>query len=166
MLILRPATKYDLESLLEMTPYYNGKIIYPFEEDIFVAENDGRVLGAISIGHRDVAFVPRDRKEDHGQQSNVKMEEVSGCWISKLYVFPEHRGKGIGTRLVKETVEYLRERGFTEAYAAINAKNRFREVSKHIFEENDFEILGSCFCISSKGNCQGTLLRKTLEPSE
>lgn len=165
-IIVRRATKHDLESLLEVPQYSKCDLVFPIEEDILVAEKDGKVLGAVCIRVKDITYISGEWKESYEQHLNTKMEKVSGCWISKLYVFPEHRRKGIGTNLVKEAVKYLREKGFTKAYAGIYIKNRFRETSQRIFERNDFKKFGSCVCFLSEGYCRGTLLKRTIKSSQ
>jgi GNAT superfamily N-acetyltransferase len=90
------------------------------------------------------------------------VSKVSGGWISKLYVFPEYRRQGIGTKLVEEALERLKEKEFTEAYAGIYVKNEFRKVSEHIFEKNGFKRVGFCICFLTNGHCRGVLLEKTI----
>ena len=164
-IIVRLATKNDTESLLKIPQYSKCEIVFPLEEEILVAERDGKVLGAISVGHKDITYVSGEWKESYERHLNTKMEKVSGCWVSKLYVFPEHRRKGIGKKLVKEAVEYLKEKGFTKAYAGIYIKNRFRKTSQRIFERNGFKHFGSCICFLSEGYCRGTLLEKIIKSS-
>ena len=165
-IIIRLATKHDIESLLRMPPYSRGCIVFPFEEDILVAERDGDVVGVISVGHRDTDYVSGEWKDSYEHCLNAVLKKVSSCWISKLYVLPEHRCQGIGTTLVKRAVRFLKERGFTEAYASIYIKNEFRETSRRIFEGNGFDEIGSCICRLSQGYCRGTLLRCTLRSSD
>jgi len=159
---VRLATKHDTESLLKIPQYSNCEVVFPPKEEILVAQGDGKVLGVISAGHRDITYISGEWKEKYERHLKTDMEKISGCWISKLYVFPEHRRKGIGTKLIKETVKYLKKKGITEAYAGIYIKNEFRETSHHIFERNGFKKLGSCICLLSQGHCRGTLLKKTI----
>jgi len=166
-IIVRFATKYDIPSLLKMHPYSKSKISFPFEEDILVAERDGKVLGAVSVGHKDVAYASGELSarvvaDMHLQHVNAKMPKFSGCWVSKLYVLAEHRCQGIATKLVKESLECMKENGFTEACAGINIKNEMKTVSQHVFEKNGFKKFGSCICPLPKGCCRGVILKKTI----
>jgi GNAT superfamily N-acetyltransferase len=164
--VVRPATEEDAVSLLEMPSYFRSNVDFPFLEDILVAERDGKILGAVSIGHKDIACISGELEDDKMQPLNTEMQRISGPWISKLFVFPGYRYQGVGTRLVEESVKHLRKKGFTEAYAGIYIKNAFKEVSRQVFEDNGFEQIGSCVCFLPKGYCQGTLLKKAITPSE
>jgi len=44
--------------------------------------------------------------------------------IYDLYVKPEYRGRGIGTMLLRETLEDLRKRGFEEVRLTVLSKNQ------------------------------------------
>jgi GNAT superfamily N-acetyltransferase len=162
---VRHATKHDIESLLKMPPYAKCGLDFPCSEEILLAVNNGKVLGAVSVCHRDISYVYGEWKGGFEQCLNNLVQKVSSGWISKLYVFPEYRHRGIGTRLVKEAVKSLKERDFDEVYAGIYVKNRFRNVSQHVFEKNGFAKIGSCICPLSKGHCRGTLLKKTIRSS-
>jgi len=161
-IIVRLATKNDAKSLLKIPQYSKCEVIFPFKEEILVAERDGKVLGAVSVGLKDITYISGEWKKSYERYLNTEIDKVSGYWISKLYVFPEHRYQGVGTKLVGEAVKRLGERNFTEAYAGIYIKNEFRNVSRHVFENNGFEKIGSCVCFLASGHCRGTLLRKTI----
>jgi epoxyqueuosine reductase QueG/GNAT superfamily N-acetyltransferase len=165
-IIVRLATKNDAKSLLNIPQYSKCEVIFPLKAEILVAEREGKVLGAVSVGLKDITYISGEWKKSYERHLNTKIENVSGGWISKLYVFPEHRHKGIGTKLVKETVKYLKEKDFTKAYAGIYIKNRFRKTSHRTFEKNGFKHFGSCICFLSEGHCQGTLLKKSIVSSK
>lgn len=62
-------------------------------EGCFVAESDGRVVGtATTITYRDIC-----KGTDEGRFA----------WIGMVLVDPEFRSRGIGTRLLEKTIEYL-----------------------------------------------------------
>ncbi len=164
--IVRLAAKHDVESLLKIPAYSKCVVAFPFEEEILVAERDGKVLGAISVVHKDITYVSGEWNEGYESSLNTLMEKVSGCWISKLYVFPEYRLKGIGTKLVEETVKYLNEKGLTEAYSGIYIRNDFRNISQHIFEKCGFKKFGSCICSLTEGYCRGILFKRLITSSE
>jgi len=160
---VRPATKHDEKSLLKMRPYAKCGLGFPCSEEILLAVNNGKVLGAVSVCHKDISYVYGEWKGGFEQCLNNLIKKVSSGWISKLYVFPEHRHRGIGTKLVEEAVEHLKQKNFNEVYAGIYVKNKFRNVSQHVFEKNGFAKIGSCICPLSKGHCRGTLLKKTIQ---
>lgn len=160
---VRLASGRDEESLLRMPPYLKSKPeCLPCREDVLVAENDGAVYGAVSIGRKDILCVHGEWRDRFEQRLNSLVSEVSGGWISKLYVFPEYRRRGVGTKLVEEALERLKEKGFAEAYAGIYVKNKFRKVSERIFKRNGFSRVGSCVCFLADGHCRGVLLKKAM----
>jgi len=168
--IIRPATRNDLERLSKMPPYFKSNPTFPFKEEILVAERDEKVLGAVSISQREIGYVTREMHDSRGQLTEASacasLLKVTGSWISKLFVFPEYRSQGIGTRLVGAALEYLKAKGCKEAYAGIYVKNEFRQVSQGIFRDNGFKEAGSCVCFLSKGYCYGILLKRPIESTE
>ncbi|MBN1245161.1 GNAT family N-acetyltransferase [Candidatus Bathyarchaeota archaeon] len=166
---VRLATTKDCESLLKMPPYSNCKFdCLLCSEDVLVAEKNGVVIGAVSISYKDISYVPGERKPEFNGCLNDRVSQVSGVWISKLYILPEYRSQGVATKVTKEAIEYIKKNSFTEAYAGVNTKNMFRKISEHVFEKNGFKKIGSCICFLTQNgqNCAGTLLKKTIKPSE
>jgi epoxyqueuosine reductase QueG/GNAT superfamily N-acetyltransferase len=163
---VRLATENDAKSLAEMHPYTKHCSSLPLEEEILVAEAAGKVLGAVSVGHKEIACLPKEWRSCSRQPTLSDVRKVSGPWISKLFVLPEYRYHGIGTKLVREAVKHLEKRGFTEFYAGVYIKNAYREVSLELFKDNGFQDAGSCICFLSEGHCQGTLLKKSIASSK
>jgi GNAT superfamily N-acetyltransferase len=160
-IIVRIAGQNDTVSLQEMPPYRNAKDTF-LENEILIAESDGKVVGAVTISQRDISFITGKWKNSNEQILKDLIEKVVGLWISRFYVFPEHRHKGVGTTLLKEAVRYLTERGATTAYAGIYVKNVFRKSTCRIFKKLGFKKIGSCICFIPEGYCRGTLLKKQL----
>ena len=161
---VRAAKEDDLPSLLEIPQY--SEVSFPYEEDILVAESNDGILGAISIGQWDIMCVPGEWKNNHENLNGIA-ERKKGPWVSKLYVFPDYRLRGIGTRLVEAAVEREKGKGSKEIFSGIYIRNRSRPISPHIFEKSGFKEIGSCICPMPKGYCRGTLLKKNLlEESE
>ena len=110
-LIIRLATDQDNGSILEMPPYCRSKCKFPcYNENVFVAEREGKILGATSVSSKNISFVLGDWKDDFEQRLSSLQIEVSGAWISKLFVLSEYRNLGIGTRLVEEALKYIEKR--------------------------------------------------------
>jgi len=162
--VVRLANQKDLRYLREMPPYFRGHVSFPFKEDILVAERNGKVLGAVSVGHKDITYVSRQLKDISECPQDTEIQKTSGAWISKFYVFPEHRQKGIAKRLLEESIKNLSQKTFDKAYVGVYAKNRFRRVSKRLFKKYGFQEMGSCICLLPKGYCKGRLLMKPLRP--
>jgi ribosomal protein S18 acetylase RimI-like enzyme len=163
---IRPIAIQDIASLLEMSPYSKYKRNQlGSEEEILVAQSGRKILGAISISNKNISFIYGDWKDEYNQCLGSLLKEVSGSWISKLYVFPEYRHQGIGTKLVRKALKSLELKDATEVYAGIYVENEFREISIRIFDNNGFVKIGSCLCPLANGYCRGTLIRKTFVPN-
>jgi len=161
---VRLATKGASNFILKMPPY--SKIMFDdllSREKVLVAENNEVVLGAVAVGHKDISYVPEEWSDEVEHHLNSLACKVSDGWISKLYVFPEHRCQGIATILVKEALDLLKGTTFAEAYAGVNVKNEFGKFSEHVFESNGFKKVGSCICFLNQGTCRGILLEKRLD---
>lgn len=102
----------------------------PSKERCWIAEDDGRIVGSIFAVHQD------DR-------------------VAKLrlfYVEPDARGSGIGTRLVRECVEFARSAGYSkmvlwtdsllEAARRIYARAGFNMTQTHIHSDYGENLTG------------------------
>jgi ribosomal protein S18 acetylase RimI-like enzyme len=150
-----------MASLLEMSPfskYERNQLVS--EEDILVAESGEKILGAISISNKNILLVYGDWKDEFDQCLDSLLKEISGSWISKLYVFPGYRHQGIATKLVKKALKSLELKEVTDVYVGIYIRNEFKEISIHIFEKNGFEKIGSCICPLINGHCRGSAFKK------
>lgn len=164
-IIVRLAEKNDVETIHEMSSYSEGNLTYPFAEDILVAERDGKAVGAVTATCKNIQYAAKEWKDSGKDPQKSELRKISGPWISRLFVFPEYRFQGIGTRLVEKATEHLKEKGYHEIYAGIHTKNPFKSVSLEIFQLNGFKVIGSCICFLSSGYCQGTLLEKKVKSS-
>ena len=95
-----------------------GAEVFPFEDKSLhlVAVQDGDVIGC-------AAFHP---------------EERTGR-LYQMAVYEEHRGKGIGGKLVAELERHLRDRGFEEIYL------HARHYAVPFYEKLGYEIFGEPF---------------------
>ena len=96
-----------------------------------VAEADGHVVGAVWT---------RIMK-DYGHVD----DETPSFAISLI---PEYRGKGIGTRLMRNILSLLKEQGFKQASLAVQKANyavrMYKNVGFEIVDENDEEFIMLC----------------------
>ena len=96
-----------------------------------VAEADGHVVGAVWT---------RIMK-DYGHVD----DETPSFAISLI---PEYRGKGIGTRLMRNMLNLLKEQGFKQASLAVQKANyavrMYKKVGFEIIDENDEEYIMVC----------------------
>ena len=66
-----------------------------------------------------------------------------------IFVLPEYRNQGIGTRLMKEMLSLLKEHGFRQASLAVQKVNyavrMYKEVGFEIIDENEEEYIMVCW---------------------
>jgi len=160
---VRIAKKKDVKCLLKMSPYSHYSFGPHTRETVLVAETGEGIVGAVSIGQRETFYSPLEpEKTGTDHSADTTPPKIYHGWISKLFVFPEHRRHGTGTQLIAAAVQLLREKGCKEAYAGINIENPCGKVSERIFMHNGFDNIGYCNCFLPKKRCRGTLFKRTL----
>ena len=96
-----------------------------------VAEEDGQVVGAVWT---------RTMNDDG------HIDDETPSFASSLY--KEYRGRGIGTRLMKEILELLRSQGYKKASLAVQKANyavrMYEKVGFKTVDENDEEYIMVC----------------------
>ncbi|GLC78327.1 GNAT family N-acetyltransferase [Lacrimispora brassicae] len=101
------------------------------DDHCFVAELDGKIVGAVwvrcikAFGHIDDA-VPE----------------------FAISVYPQYRGKGIGTELMRKMLEYLKAKGYARTSLAVQKDNyavkMYQQVGFEISDENAQEYIMIC----------------------
>jgi putative acetyltransferase len=86
--------------------------------DDFVAEVDGAVVGSIMLS-------PRSAEGAAGEG-----------WVSKFFVDPRYRGRGIGRALLARVIAAARERGY--ARLALDTRDVFG-AAKHLYESTGWK---------------------------
>ena len=96
-----------------------------------VAEDDGRVVGAVWTRIMN----------DYGH-----VDDDTPSFAISLY--KEYRGRGIGTRLMKNMLELLKEKGYERASLAVQKANyavrMYEKVGFRTVDENDEELIMVC----------------------
>lgn len=87
--------------------------------EVFVAEEEGEVVGFVCVW----GAVPQE-----------EVDEVPGpfAFVSDLVVLPEHRGRGIGRRLLARAERHARQRGAALLKLAVLAENT---AARRLYEE-------------------------------
>ena len=120
----------DIVERPELRIYYDDFGTGPADHCL-VAEAAGRVVGAAWVRIMN----------DYGHVD----DETPSFAISLI---PEYRGRGIGTRLMKEMLTMLKDCGFKQASLAVQKANYavrlYKEVGFKIIDENDEEFIMVC----------------------
>ncbi|SCY72004.1 Acetyltransferase (GNAT) family protein [Lachnospiraceae bacterium XBB2008] len=100
-------------------------------DNCIVAEDDGRVIGAVWTRIMD----------DYGH-----VDDDTPSFAISLY--REYRGLGIGTRLMREMLKLLKEQGFEKASLAVQKENyavrMYEKVGFRTVDENSEEFIMVC----------------------
>jgi len=160
---VRIADEEDTKCLHKMPPYAKCVSKALAEEEVLVAEAKGGIVGAVSIGQKDIFYSSSETEEIVPPHSTgTWLPKICGPWISKLFVLPEHRNQKVATCLVEAAVQFLLEKGYTQAYAGVNSKSPYKGFSERAFKRNGFNRIGFCNCVSCGLCSRGILFKKTL----
>lgn len=119
IIFLRGFKERDLERILEIE---KASFPDPWGADVFirhyrinpdgflVAVEDGEVVG-YAVARMETTF------------EVTKLRVRRRCHLVNLAVAPKSRNRGIGSRLLKETIKHARSRGAREVYLEVRAKN-------------------------------------------
>ena len=100
-------------------------------DNCIVADDNGRIVGAVWTRIMD----------DYGH-----VDDDTPSFAISLY--KEYRGRGIGTKLMKEMLELLKSQGYERASLAVQKANyavkMYKNVGFRIIDENDEEYIMVC----------------------
>jgi GNAT superfamily N-acetyltransferase len=91
----------------------------PERGNIFVATDEDKVVGMMSL-----LFTISTAKGG------------TACWLEDMVIRPEHRGKGLGTKLLEHAVNYAKSQGFTRITLLTD---RASDKSIHFYERHGFQ---------------------------
>lgn len=101
------------------------------EDHCFVAELDDKIVGAVWV---------RCIKAFGYMDDSIPKLAIS--------IYPEYRGKGIGTALIKTMLEYLQSQGYLMTSLAVQKDNfavrMYQSVGFEIYDENEQEYIMLC----------------------
>ena len=150
-MIIRKAVREDLDSVVRIydeihTAEEEGKSItgwirgiYPVREtaekalereDLFVLEEDDRILGTALINQIQVDVY-------NGAPWKNKIPDEQVCVLHTLVISPDAAGKGYGTAFVRFYEQYAAEHGWPELRIDTNARNTAARTmyAKHGYQE-------------------------------
>ena len=100
-------------------------------DNCLVAEEDGRIVGACWTR---IMY-------DYGHVDNYTPSFA-------ISLYPEYRGRGIGTKMMQKMLKILKEQGYEKASLAVQkanyAVNMYKKVGFEIIEEKDEEYIMVC----------------------
>lgn len=101
------------------------------DDHCFVAEIDGKIVGAVWV---------RCIKAFGHIEDNVPEFALS--------TYPQYRGKGIGTALIRKMLEHLKSYGYSKTSLAVQKDNyaveMYQKIGFTICDENEQEYIMSC----------------------
>lgn len=101
------------------------------DDHCFVAEIDGKIVGAVWV---------RCIKAFGHIEDNVPEFALS--------TYPQYRGKGIGTALMRKMLEHLKSYGYSKTSLAVQKDNyaveMYQKIGFTICDENEQEYIMSC----------------------
>ncbi|MCR4814555.1 MAG: GNAT family N-acetyltransferase [Lachnospiraceae bacterium] len=100
-------------------------------DNCLVAEEDGKIVGACWTRIM----------EDYGHVDNYTPSFA-------ISLYPEYRGRGIGTKLMTEMLKILKKQGYEKASLAVQKSNyavkMYRKTGFEIVDENEEEYIMVC----------------------
>lgn len=98
--------------------------------------------------HATSGFIAQCSGEAVGYMIVSVHEDENRCYLSSLYVLPEHQGRGIGLRLVGEAERLARAEGFDRIWLGVMEKNAgtlqwYRKLGFHFVEMAPFTMGGT-----------------------
>jgi len=100
-------------------------------DNCLVAEEDGKIVGACWTRIM----------EDYGHVDNYTPSFA-------ISLYPEYRGRGIGTKLMTEMLKMLKKQGYEKASLAVQKSNyavkMYRKTGFEIVDENEEEYIMVC----------------------
>lgn len=116
-----------------------GRRRYAREESVFsfrnctIVEDEGKIIGML------VAFPmhadPTEEASDPVLAPYSRLEEDNSYYICGMALFPEYRGRGIGTRLLALAEEHARDKGFKKLSLIVFEQNTG---AKQLYDRNGY----------------------------
>lgn len=114
-------------------------------ENTLVAEEQGKIIGAI-IGYDGgkleelrTPFVEYIRNHCGFEGAPEDETEEGEVYLDTLAVYPQHRGKKVGQRLIEAFIEQSREKGFSKIGLLVDPENPH---AKRLYERVGFKVEG------------------------
>jgi ribosomal-protein-alanine N-acetyltransferase len=118
-LFIRGVRYEDLDEILTIE---EASFPDPWSRNAFLREFQGNPSGCrvAAVGDAVVGYVIA-RIETAFDMWGLR--KYGRCHLANLAVAPEYRDRGIGSRLLRETIRYARKEGAREVYLEVRAKN-------------------------------------------
>ena len=103
-----------------------------------LAERDGEVIGMLAAFPMEPGPAAGEPDEDVDPvlAPYGELERPGSFYVCAMAVFPEHRGRGVGTRMLELAWEQARERGLEELSLIVFEQNAG---AKRLYERHGFE---------------------------
>ena len=165
--VFRPATREDARKIAELfaiassgvaeyvwgtlapqypglTPLEIGERRYAREEGAFsyknctVAELGGEVIGMLHAFPMEEEPEETDEPVDPVLEPYARLEVPGSHYVSAMAVFPEHRGRDLGTRMLEMAKEQARDREYRQVSLLVFERN---EGAVELYRRHGFEVI-------------------------
>jgi [ribosomal protein S18]-alanine N-acetyltransferase len=107
--------------------YFYFEILAEFPETFLVAEQDGRVVGYIMC------------RIEYGFSQMKRLGLARKGHVVSIAVLEEHRGRGIGTKLLTVAETEMQKKGCSEAYLEVRVSN---EGAIALYQRKNYKVTG------------------------
>ena len=138
------------ESIEQAIPLFESLFIQTenqySHDNTLVFEEEGNILGSITSYDGSKLYEYRERllnfiKEAY-QIEDLKLEDetqVGEFYLDTLSVSPNAQGKGVGTKLIKASIEKAKNKGFSRVGLLVDLENTN---AKRLYERLGFKVVG------------------------
>lgn len=128
----KKGTAYEDKSLDTMhTTYLADRSAY------FVAEDQGTLLGGAGI-------------------AQLQGADFAYCELQKMYLLPEARGRGIGTKLMENCLQFAKKEAYTHCYLETMP---YMKAAQRLYLKFGFQPLTAAMGDTGHYNCQAWMLK-------
>jgi ribosomal protein S18 acetylase RimI-like enzyme len=103
-----------------------------------VADLDGEVIGMLHAFPMEEETEETDEPVDFVLEPYARLEVPGSYYVSAMAVFPEHRGKGLGTQMLETAKEQARDRDCRQVSLLVFERN---ERAVELYRRHGFEVI-------------------------
>ncbi len=133
---IRACDREDIQAVIEIntktlpehySDYFYFEILAEFPETFLVAEQDGKIVGYIMC------------RIEYGFSQTKRLGLARKGHVVSIAVLEEHRGKGLGTKLLSLAESEMQKKGCSECYLEVRVSNEGAIV---MYQRKDYKVTG------------------------